>query len=63
MVATEALHSEVINTLDNTFINREKFINRQAFFMLCFQNESIDNCYNPIVCIGVSPPSATTLLC
>ena len=46
MIATEALHKEVINTLDNTFINREKFINRQAFFMLCFQNESINKCYN-----------------
>ena len=56
MVETEALHKEIINTLANTFINRERFINKQALFMLCFQNESTNKCYNPIVCIGVSPP-------
>ena len=37
MVATEGLHKEIIHILANTLINRS-----QAFFMLCFQNESIN---------------------
>ena len=56
MVATEVLHKEIINTLANTFINKKSFINRQAFFKLCFQNESINKCYNSIMCVEVSLP-------